>query len=245
MDNSSRTRVALFSHNPLVSEGLSSVFGRFPAFDLATWSNDLGEFAASLADQQPDIALLDLAAGLTLLALRDLRRHTTDVPIVLWGDPSIEFGFHAIEMGVRGIIPVTTPIEDFTAALSTIRRGQLAFEKSFVEQLLLTKRVSLTKREGQLIGLISQGLKNKEVAYALGITEGTVKVYLSRLFTKLGVKDRFELALYALKNVVSGQNGGADLAYASRKLGDGESETFRLRSFLLPTPGSGTPHLPA
>jgi DNA-binding NarL/FixJ family response regulator len=245
MDNGSRTSVALFSHNPLVSEGLRSVFGRFPAFELATWSNDLGEFAASLADHQPDMALLDLATGLTLLALRDLRHRTTDVPIVLWGDPTLEFGFHAIEMGVRGIIPATTPIEDFTAALSTIRRGQLAFEKSFVEQLLLTKRVSLTKREGQLIGLISQGLKNKEVAYALGITEGTVKVYLSRLFTKLGVKDRFELALYALKNVVSGQNGGADLAYASRKQGDGEPDTFRLRSFLLPTPGSGTAHLPA
>jgi DNA-binding NarL/FixJ family response regulator len=132
MDNGSRTRVALFSHIPLVSEGLCSVFGRFPAFELATWSNDLGEFAASLADQQPDIALLDLATGLTLLALRDLRRRTSDVPIVLWGDPSIEFGFHAMEMGVRGIIPLTTPIEDFTAALSTIRCGQLAFEKNFV-----------------------------------------------------------------------------------------------------------------
>ena len=245
MDNGSRTRVALFSHNPLVSEGLCSVFGRFPAFELATWSNDLGEFAASLADQQPDIALLDLATGLTLLALRDLRRRTPDVPIVLWGDPSIEFGFHAIEMGIRGIIPVMTPIEDFTAALSTIRRGHLAFEKSFVEQILLTKRVSLTKREGQLISLISQGRKNKEVAHALGITEGTVKVYLSRLFTKLGVKDRFELALYALKNVVSGQNGGGDLAYSSRKQDDGEPDTFRLRSFLLPTPGSGTARMPA
>src|SRR5471030_397179 len=132
MDNGSRTRVALFSHIPLVSEGLCSVFGRFPAFELATWSNDLGEFEASLADQQPDIALLDLATGLTLLALRDLRSRTSDVPIVLWGDPSIEFGFHAMEMGVRGIIPLTTPIEDFTAALSTIRCGQLAFEKNFV-----------------------------------------------------------------------------------------------------------------
>jgi two-component system response regulator DegU len=244
MDNGSRTRVALFSHNPMVSEGLCSVFGGFPAFELATWSNDLGEFAASLADQQPDIALLDLATGLTLLELRNLRRGTKDVAIVLWGDPTMEFGFHAIEMGVRGIISVTTPIEDFTAALSTIRRGQLAFEKSFVEQLLLTKRISLTRREGQLVGLIAQGLKNKELAYALGITEGTVKVYLTRIFKKLGVNDRFELALYALKNVVSDQSGGADLAHESHKQDDTKQDLLCLHSFLRP-PGSGTVRMPA
>ena len=143
MDNGSTTRVALFSHNPLVSEGLCSVFGRSPAFELAASSNDLVEFAASLAGQRPDIAMVDLATGLTLLALRDLRRRAADVRIVLWGDPSIEFGFHAMEMGVRGIIPVATPIESLTAALISIRRGQLWFEKSFTEQLLLTKRVSL------------------------------------------------------------------------------------------------------
>jgi DNA-binding NarL/FixJ family response regulator len=245
MDNGSRTRVALFSHNPLVSEGLCAVFGRSPAFELAGWSNDLGEFAASLADQRTDMALLDLATGLTLLALRDLRRRSTDVQIVLWGDPTIEFGFHAMELGVRGIIPVATPIESLTVALSSIRTGQLSFEKSFMEQLLLSKRITLTRREGQLVALISQGLKNKELAYALGITEGTVKVYLSRIFKKLGVNDRFELALYALKNVVSGQNGGADLAHEPHQQDDAKPEMLRLHSFLLPAPGSGTARLPA
>jgi hypothetical protein len=48
-------------------------------------------------------------------------------------------------------------------------------------------------------------MKNKEVATALNISEGTVKVYLSRLFQKLGVKDRFELALYGLKNLTPGR----------------------------------------
>jgi DNA-binding NarL/FixJ family response regulator len=252
MDNGSRTRVALFSHNPFVSEGLCSVFGRSPDLQLATWSRDLSEFAASLADQKPDIALLDLATGLNLLGLRDVRRRGTNLQTVLWGDPTIEFGFHAMEMGVRGIIPAATPIESFTAALSSIRTGQLSFEKSLMEQLLLTKRVSLTGREGQLVGLISKGLKNKELAYALGITEGTVKVYLSRLYMKLGVNDRFELALYALKNVVSGQNGAVDLAPKPHKQDryqlpvvgpeptHAEPTIFPLRSVVLPTPGSRT-----
>ena len=51
------------------------------------------------------------------------------------------------------------------------------------------------------IVFLAQGLKNKEIAYRLGITEGTVKVYLSRLYGKLGVNDRFDLALFALKNL--------------------------------------------
>jgi len=245
MENGGTTRVALFSNNPLMSEGLRSVFGRSPDFELAAWSNDLGEFAASLAGRRPDIALVDLATGLTLLALRDLRRRAADVPIVLWGDPSIEFGFHAMEMGVRGIIPVATPIESLIAALSSIRRGQLWFEKTFTEQLLLTKRVSLTGREGQLVALIAQGLKNKELAYALGITEGTVKVYLSRVFKKLGVNDRFDLALYAIRNVVTGQNAGAELAHEPHTQSDAQPDILRLHSFLLPAPRSGTAYLPA
>jgi DNA-binding CsgD family transcriptional regulator len=61
--------------------------------------------------------------------------------------------------------------------------------------------VALTKRESQLVSLLSQGLKNKEIATTLTISEGTVKVYLSRLFQKVGVKDRFELALYGLRNL--------------------------------------------
>jgi hypothetical protein len=55
------------------------------------------------------------------------------------------------------------------------------------------------------VSLLSQGLKNKEIATTLMISEGTVKVYLSRLFQKVGVKDRFELALFGLKNLSTGQ----------------------------------------
>jgi DNA-binding CsgD family transcriptional regulator len=69
------------------------------------------------------------------------------------------------------------------------------------DKLLVTRRVALSPRERQLLGLLPQGLKNKEIAYKLGIAEGAVKVYLTRLFRKVGVNDRFELALFTLKNL--------------------------------------------
>jgi hypothetical protein len=55
--------------------------------------------------------------------------------------------------------------------------------------------------------LVAQGLKNKEIAFSLGITEGTVKVYLYKLFQKLGMNDRLDMALYGRKNLFSGQLG--------------------------------------
>jgi DNA-binding CsgD family transcriptional regulator len=61
--------------------------------------------------------------------------------------------------------------------------------------------IQLSRRESQLVALVSSGLRNREIADTLGISEGTVKVYLSRLFLKVGAKDRFELALYGTRNL--------------------------------------------
>jgi DNA-binding CsgD family transcriptional regulator len=61
--------------------------------------------------------------------------------------------------------------------------------------------VTLSRRQSQILALLVQGLKNKEIATQLGISEGTVKCYLTKLFDKVGAKDRFELALFGLRNL--------------------------------------------
>ena len=62
------------------------------------------------------------------------------------------------------------------------------------EALPARRRVTLTPREREIVGLLRQGLRNKQIAVEMGITEGTVKIYLFRLFHKLDVRNRFELA---------------------------------------------------
>ena len=109
-----------------------------------------------------------------------------------------------MSLGVRGILRKTLPVETLLRCLNRVIEGELWFEKALTDSIMSARRYSLTRREGQLVSLLSQGLKNKEIAIALTISEGTVKVYLSRLFQKLGVKDRFELALYGLKNLNPG-----------------------------------------
>jgi DNA-binding CsgD family transcriptional regulator len=92
-----------------------------------------------------------------------------------------------------------------------VYQGDLWFEKALTDSLVGATQLVLSLREGQLITLLSQGLKNKEIASELQISEGTVKVYLFHLFQKVGVKDRFELALYGLKNLAAGQGKPSQL----------------------------------
>jgi len=86
-------------------------------------------------------------------------------------------------------------------------KARCALKKNLLESTLSQKRVALTQRQGQILSLVTQGLKNKEIAFAMGITEGTVKVYLYKVFQKLGMNDRLDMALYGRKNLFSGQLG--------------------------------------
>jgi hypothetical protein len=65
---------------------------------------------------------------------------------------------------------------------------------------------------------VAQGLRNKEIAFSLGITEGTVKVYLYKLFRKLGITDRLDMALYARRHLFSGQTALERNAPSARSL---------------------------
>jgi DNA-binding CsgD family transcriptional regulator len=127
-----------------------------------------------------------------------------------------------MQLGVRGILANDISVDALFSALQTIRGGGLCFERELTDNLLCQTRVTLTRRERQLVSLVAQGLKNKEIAYSLGIAEGTVKVYLSRLFEKLGLKDRLDLALYGLRNLFSGYSGIAKRPETGRAAGDCE-----------------------
>ena len=77
--------------------------------------------------------------------------------------------------------------------------GELWFEKAVTCPAPEPRAAALTAREQSLMDLLAQGLKNREIAGRLEVSEAEVKVYLARLFEKLGVKDRFELALLGLR----------------------------------------------
>jgi DNA-binding NarL/FixJ family response regulator len=205
------TQILLYSDEPILAKGLESVLRQVQGFELLPSCGTLAGVMDQMANCAPDILLMDLTPEVTFAVLSDLKHAMMNLKIVLWVNSiSTELAFQAMGLGVRGILRKTLPVELQVKCLQKVEAGELWFEKALTDSFLTARRVSLTRREGQLVSLLSQGLKNKEIATALNISEGTVKVYLSRLFEKVGAKDRFELALFGLKNLTTGQLPGGE-----------------------------------
>src|SRR5215469_6891410 len=226
-------RIVLYSDQPILAQGLRSVLSGAPGYELHSVATTMPGLMEIMATQQPDIVLMDLTAEVTFSALSEMKRAMANSKIVLWVQTiSTELAFQAMGLGVRGILRKTLPTDLLTKCLEKVQEGELWFEKALTDSFLSAKRIALTQREGQLVSLLSQGLKNKEIATALLISEGTVKVYLSRLFQKLGVKDRFELALYGLKNLSAGP-GAVKRSPVEDMPGAGSLPVSGLRSIVL------------
>ena len=200
------TRILLYSDEPVLAKGLESVLRQVEGFDLLPTCATLASLMEQISHGSPDLVLMDLTPEITYAVLSEMKHAMANSKTVLWVNSiSTELAFQAMGLGVRGILRKTLPADLQIKCLQKVQAGELWFEKALTDSFLCARRVALTQREGQLVSLLSQGLKNKEIATTLGISEGTVKVYLSRLFQKVGVKDRFELALFGLKNLTTGQ----------------------------------------
>ncbi len=195
-------RVLLFTDEAVLARGFLSVLSSTPSFESASVCQSTAELPGVIQNLKPDVLLIDLTPDVTFGVLTQLQRELPFCRLVLWVRAiSTELAYQAMELGVRGVLRKTLPPELLIKCLTKVCEGELWFDKTLTASFLSAKMVALTRRESQLVSLLAQGLKNKEIASTLAISEGTVKVYLSRLFQKVGVKDRFELALYGLRNL--------------------------------------------
>jgi two-component system nitrate/nitrite response regulator NarP len=135
------------------------------------------------------------------------------IPVISWQRSSAsEPSLKALDSGAAGVLHDSSGSEDVLACMEAVISGRRWMPHSVTHAVLNTRPCHLSRREGQLLKLIAQGLRNKEIAFALNIAEGTVKVYLSKLFSKVGVSDRYELALMGLRHngQDSADHGAAD-----------------------------------
>jgi DNA-binding NarL/FixJ family response regulator len=194
-------QVGLFTDEPVLATGLASVISSAPGFRVAAVYRTTAELTGAVPGVKHDVTLIDLTPDVTFSVLTQVSRAMPGCPIVLWvRDISPELAHQAIQLGVRGILRKALSPGLLVKCLTNVCAGELWLDKGLTANMLTARMIPLTRREGQLVMLLSQGLKNKEIGAALSISEGTVKVYLSRLFQKVGAKDRFELALYGLRN---------------------------------------------
>jgi two-component system, NarL family, nitrate/nitrite response regulator NarL len=198
-------RLVLYSDMPIVADGLRAVIQDPGGFELVSVCATLPELHQAVSLTEPHIVVLDFTAEFSPRVLRELAALLLARKVVLLVyEITRDMALHAISLGIRGILRSTLSTEMVLRCLQQVHQGERWFEKAMLEDPMPARRAELTGRETQLVRLLGLGLKNREIAETLDITEGTVKVYLSRLFQKLGVNDRFELALYGMKNPAAG-----------------------------------------
>ncbi len=200
-------RILLYSTVPVVSKGFAVLLSAVPEFDLVAVCSDERQLCQGMAAAAPDLAIIDLDDETPLDRLFELQREGAEpARIVLWVQSiSPELAYQSMRQGVRGILRKSLGGDVIVRCLQRVAAGESWFEEDLTASFSTIRTVRLTQRESQLLSLVSQGFKNKEIASALLIAEPTVKVYLSHLFRKVGAKDRLELALYGLRNVITGQ----------------------------------------
>jgi DNA-binding NarL/FixJ family response regulator len=194
--------VIVSTDEPIVELGLKTLLELDTDFDLICVSHTHQDVLTAAHQHQPDVIVYGLAMEIDLGAIRDVQKVAPDSAIVLWArEVSTELAHQAVTLGVRGFLSTTASAEHFRECLQISARGELWMEKTLTMSLLNNRPVRLSKRQSELVGLLVQGLKNKEIGASLGISEGTVKAYLTTLYEKVGARDRFELALFGLKNL--------------------------------------------
>lgn len=220
-------RILCGSEQPLLGAGLEAVLSCCQHCEVKRAPLAPEEWLKAVEEGRPQVAVLEWGGSGDWNPVESLRQAAPDCRVVvLLRNLMPETLFQAREAGVAGALSVQATPEELMDAIRRVVQGEFVFDQS-VEWPRGTRRIRLTKRESDLVCLLVQGLKNKEIAAALGLTEGTVKVYLCKLFQKVGAKDRFELALFGLRNLSYNNGDGA----AAHKKQDGK-ET-RLRSLVI------------
>jgi DNA-binding NarL/FixJ family response regulator len=188
------SKVLLVSDQPVLLGGFQEVLGS-RGFDVAV-CNVVSLPLETGPVSTPDLVLMDLTAGLTFGDLTEINGQLPGCPVVLWAESMpLDTVFRALEFGVRGIVDRSSSPEHLADSLRRVAGGEMQIGFSGTrESLPARRRVTLTPREREIVALLRQGLRNKQIATEMGITEGTVKIYLFRLFHKLDVRNRFELA---------------------------------------------------
>jgi DNA-binding NarL/FixJ family response regulator len=204
-----RISVVVADNHPITLDGVGFLL-EGEGFDVVARCRSGEECLRALHAQHPDILVLELRlAGKDGLAvLREVKRVSPATQVVLLTSaPEDDQMVEAIRLGVRGVVLKEMPSHLLVECLRKVHVGERWVEKRSSGRLLeklihreaATRQLALdlTARELAVLRLVAAGLRNKDIATRLFLTEGTVKVHLHNIFRKLNVKDRYALGLFA------------------------------------------------
>ena len=196
-------RVLIADDHPILLSGITAAL-EGSAYTIAGIADNGADVLDLVPKVQPDILVMDVSmphrSGLEVL--RTLRGAGDKRKIILLtGALELGEGSQAVELGVDGILLKENGSADLLKCLDAVAKGERWIDRDLLQELSGQKTNGdgrlklLTPREESVAALVARGLPNKALATQLGLSEGTVKVHLSRIYDKLGVSSRTELAL--------------------------------------------------
>lgn len=197
------TPILLADDHPMIQAAFEAML-RGSDYKLVAKAGSGNEALREIARLDPEIVVLDIQMpdGSGLEVLRQLRSNGDDRKVVLLTASLDQAGFsEALSLKVDGVLLKTSDPALLIDCLDSVRAGDEWIDGNLQAEVARTAapgdRSILSPRETELVELVRQGLRNRDIAEKLGITEGTVKVYLHSVFEKTGVVNRTELAIRA------------------------------------------------
>ena len=224
------TKVLIADDQELIRESLKIVLSAYPDIDVVGAVGDGFEVLEKLKTVTADVILMDIRMPKMdgVLSTKTVKEQYPNVKvIILTTFDDDEFIFSALKYGASGYILKGISMEDLHQAIETVSQGnaminpdiatkvvklfsQIAQSNSAI-QVQETSVADISKAEWKIIQQIGFGLSNKEIATKLYLSEGTVRNYLSNILSKLNLRDRTQLAIWAVQTGVTTKHFGDDL----------------------------------
>ena len=206
MSEAPRIRVALVDDHELVRRGLRDFLTDEGDFDVVAEAGTASDALRTVGATRPDVAILDvrLPDGNGIELCREIRSRWPDVKcLILTSYATDRALLSAVLAGASGVVPKETRTAEIVADIRKLAAGGSLIDDVTIERVV--KRIDegaeissvrrLSPQEERILGLISEGLTNREIAERLHLAEQTVKNYVSRLLSKLGVARRTQAAV--------------------------------------------------
>ena len=203
-------RIVVVDDHPIVLSGLISVLEREPDLQVVARCTDGTSAIAAVAHHRPDVLLLDVQMPPPngLAVLRELQQRRLSVRVILLtASVQDDDVMEAVRLGIRGLLPKESLTDDVVRCVRVVESGGTCLDPALVGRAmaaLLTREAALrevarllTPREIKVVQMLAQGLRNREIAERLFVSEGTIKVHLHRIFEKIGITSREQLVAYA------------------------------------------------
>jgi DNA-binding NarL/FixJ family response regulator len=207
------TRVLIVDDHAIFRQGLRKLFDERTEYVIVAEAANGAEAIAAVHEHSPDVMLLDLQLG-DMTGLDVLRRLGTAIKtktILLGADIQRGDELNAVLLGATGIVGKYAASEVLFRSIQAVLAGEMWVKREVIAELIgmirsrdhsssdALEHFGLTPRELEIVKAVVQGMGNREISESLGISPFTVKHYMTRIFDKLLVANRVELALFATR----------------------------------------------